>query len=76
MVIFQLVQAAIWDVFAMCFVEIAAPFEVVETEFKFAEDDSKLLEYFNASADDLWADAIRRNGRDSVDSPLVEDVAR
>lgn len=71
MVFLQLVQAAIWDVFAMLFVELAAPFEVVETKFEFAEDDCKLLEYLNAGADDLGADTVGRNGRDSVEAPPV-----
>ena len=76
MVFLQVVQAAIWDVFAMPFVKIAAPSEVVETELKFAEDDCKLLEYLNASADDLGANTIGGDRGDSVEAPGVVDLTR
>lgn len=76
MVFLQVVQAAIWDIFAMPFVKFAAPSEVVKAEFKFAEDDCKLLEYLNASADDLWANTVGRDRGDSVEAPFVVDMTR
>ena len=76
MVLLQVAQAAIWNVFAMLLVKIATPSEVVETELELAEYDCKLLEYLNTGADDLWANTVGRDRRDSVDTRLFEDLAR